>query len=452
MICSHCQKSIPDSQAKFCPFCGTVIGPMPQSSNNTNTTVHLQPNKKLFFIVIGLILMLLLVGGVLSLLRAGKLLQKTSSPSTSLAKRENNTGSTTLNSLQKIITPTSIPTKTKYDIDTDGDSIPDFVELATGYDPNKDECLLKACEGFDPNSATAPKVNVMFILDSSGSMAQMAGSQIKMTAAKEAMKKYITQVSANTNVGLMVYGHKGSNNTSDKSLSCSSIDILYPLGPVNKDQFTKAVDSFQPTGWTPIGASLRKAKDAFVGKEKDTNIILLVSDGEETCESDPIGAAAEIKNSGMKLQVDVIGFNLGAGAKTQLQQVATITSGTFYDAQTSEEFQKVFDAAQENQKKNTQYLDCGFKAWGGQVGCLDARWKKAMNYLTDLLFSTYKSPYNGVTAGNDDNREDIRRIQKEISDYYTKYAKTAQVSFEDVSTKVLDNQKAIDEQFKNIQR
>ncbi|PIX74426.1 hypothetical protein COZ39_00490 [Candidatus Roizmanbacteria bacterium CG_4_10_14_3_um_filter_33_21] len=50
MICPHCQKPIPDSQAKFCPFCGTTIIQTSQPSNNSTAAVQTQPNKKLFFL------------------------------------------------------------------------------------------------------------------------------------------------------------------------------------------------------------------------------------------------------------------------------------------------------------------------------------------------------------------------------------------------------------------
>ena len=106
MICPHCQKPIPDSQAKFCPFCGTTIIQTSQPSNNSTAAVQTQPNKKLFFFGIGLILILLLAGGVLSLFRAGKSLQKINSPSSAIPEIKKSS-STIMNSLKSTITPTT---------------------------------------------------------------------------------------------------------------------------------------------------------------------------------------------------------------------------------------------------------------------------------------------------------------------------------------------------------
>ena len=130
---------------------------------------------------------------------------------------------------------------TKYSTDSDGDSIPDFVETATGYNPNQDECLLASC-GQGGVTAQKQTTNILFILDASGSMAETAGSQVKMTAAKNALKNLAASVPTSVNVGLMVYGYKGSNSTADKQVSCQSIDMFYPLSPMNPSTFNQAVD------------------------------------------------------------------------------------------------------------------------------------------------------------------------------------------------------------------
>ena len=384
MICPHCQKPIPDSQAKFCPFCGTTIIQTSQPSNNSTAAVQTQPNKKLFFFGIGLILILLLAGGVLSLFRAGKSLQKINLPSSAIPEIKKSS-STIMNSLKSTITPTTTLTKTKYDIDTAGDSYPDFLEIAIDYDPNKDECLASnPCDDPEFKNVSTPKVNVIFILDSSGSMAQMAGSEQKMAVAKGALSKYIANLPEQVNVGLMVYGHTGSNNTSDKTLSCNSIEMIYPLGKIDKNVFSQKINTFQPTGWTPIGSSLLITKQVFSGHEKEKNMILLISDGIETCDSNPVGAATEVKNAGLDLTIDVIGFNLDSNARSQLKQVATIGGGTYFDAQTSQDFKKVADTWWENFRATNKFLACSTTNLFRDTDCLYNKYMKAIKYLLNL--------------------------------------------------------------------
>ena len=164
--------------------------------------------------------------------------------------------------------PTQAP-KTKYDIDTDGDAIPDFVETAIGFDPNYNNalvCVKKSCEASGQQTVQSTQTNILFILDASGSMAESISGGIKMDLAKQALKKYAESVPAGTNVGLMVYGHRGSNNVKDKEVSCAGIETVYQMGQMNKSVFEAAFAKFSPTGWTVIGGSLRKSADVFAGR------------------------------------------------------------------------------------------------------------------------------------------------------------------------------------------
>jgi|GEM_PF-3349949 len=288
----------------------------------------------------------------------------------------------------------------KYTLDSDNDSFPDFLETAIGYDPQKDECLLAGCD--DPNfkNASQSTKNILFILDSSGSMIETAGTQRKIDAAKEALKKYINTLTDNANVSLMVYGHKGSNSVSNKALSCSSIDILYPLQKINKTEFVKSVDSFEPTGWTPIGSALTKAKEVFKDFETQKNYVLLISDGIETCDSNPIQSAKDLKALNINPQIDVIGFNLNSTAKTQLEEIAKVGGGTYFDAQTSEDLKKTFETWSLNLHNLIDWQNCMVQDAIKFQNCFVQRKITADNYIQKLLRSIkYPSPeYNSIRA------------------------------------------------------
>ena len=133
-------------------------------------------------------------------------------------------------------------------------------------------------------------LNVEIILDASGSMAQSAGGKIKMEAAKDSITEFVSQLPEGAKIGLRVYGHKGSNADSDMALSCSSSDMVYAMAPMDQGQFQAALDSVQPTGWTPTGLALGEAKKdlAQFDGQNNTNIVYLVSDGVSTCNDDPV--------------------------------------------------------------------------------------------------------------------------------------------------------------------
>lgn len=164
----------------------------------------------------------------------------------------------------------------------------------------------------DPRYQPKENYNVEIILDASGSMATVIGNQTMMAMAKEAIREFAEALPAKANVALRVYGHKGSSAAKDKEVSCDSSELIYPLEPFDKAKLNDALDQFEPAGWTPIARSLQEAQKDLSEHDgaHSTNVIYLVSDGEETCGGDPVKAAEELADSNITPIVNIIGFNV----------------------------------------------------------------------------------------------------------------------------------------------
>lgn len=302
--------------------------------------------------------------------------------------------------------------KTKYDIDSDGDAIPDFVETAIGFDPNYNNaltCVKKSCEAPGQQTAQSTQTNILFILDASGSMAESISGGVKMDLAKQSLKKYAESLPTETNVGLMVYGHKGSNNAKDKAVSCAGIETVYPMGEMNKSAFEAVFSKFSPTGWTVIGGALRKSANEFTGKDGQNNHVIVISDGIETCGSDPAGAAKELKNLSINPQIDVIGLAVDAAARTQLEEVAKIGGGTYKPANSGLELE---DALKKTIEAARQSLVCSFKTSTAYQNCLILeQYRPASQYLQNLQLQALK---------NKDMEEEaaIRGAKSRLLDYW----------------------------------
>lgn len=194
-------------------------------------------------------------------------------------------------------------------------------------------------------------LNVVILLDASGSMAAAVNGKAKMDTAKESILNFVKSLPKKANVGIRVYGHKGSGSDADKKLSCSSSEIMYPISEYKEADFQSALGKITPSGWTPIELAINEAKKDLSKYDgaSNTNIVYLVSDGISTCDDDPVKAAKDLYNSNISPIINVIGFDIDSAGQNQMKQIADATEGIYTDVsdgnQLSEELSKVNDLA-----------------------------------------------------------------------------------------------------------
>ncbi|MEX2503270.1 MAG: hypothetical protein WD378_00370 [Egicoccus sp.] len=71
------------------------------------------------------------------------------------------------------------------------------------------------------------------------------------------MRGVVDALPDGTHVGLRVYGHREPNT--DEERGCQDSELVGPVQPLDRDAMRTAIDEFQPSGFTPIGLSLREA-------------------------------------------------------------------------------------------------------------------------------------------------------------------------------------------------
>lgn len=64
------------------------------------------------------------------------------------------------------------------------------------------------------------------LLDASSSMLSSVDNHSKMNIAKTAVSRFAHTLGSDSHISLVVYGHGGTQNNKDQSLSCSTIDEL----------------------------------------------------------------------------------------------------------------------------------------------------------------------------------------------------------------------------------
>ena len=142
---------------------------------------------------------------------------------------------------------------------------------------------------------------VEIILDASGSMLQKIGTQRRIDIAKQTLTRLTTKsIPAGTPFAMRVFGREVDSCQTDLDLP------LKPLDPaVVAAYIAKLV--VKNNAKTPIGASLDKVADDLKAVRGE-RLVILLTDGEETCGGDAAAAIEKLKKSGVGLRVNIVGF------------------------------------------------------------------------------------------------------------------------------------------------
>jgi Ca-activated chloride channel family protein len=181
----------------------------------------------------------------------------------------------------------------------------------------------------EPVPGATPKVEL--VLDVSGSMsAKDIDGQSRMSAAKQAFDDVLDSTPEGVDLGIRTLGANYPGN--DRKTGCKDTAQLYPVGQLNRDQAKSAVATLQPTGWTPIGPALLAAAGDIKGGD-GTHRLVLITDGEDTCNANPCDVARQIAAEGIDLTIDTLGLIPDAKTRNQLSCIAEATGGTYTTVQ-----------------------------------------------------------------------------------------------------------------------
>lgn len=177
----------------------------------------------------------------------------------------------------------------------------DYRQIATGL-------LMGLCLAVAPARATDQSRcldDAMLVLDGSGSMAGTDLNAMRPHIAKvrEALAAVLPQVAPLRNLGLMVYGPGGTSS------KCHNIELRLPPGPNSAQTLMSEVNGVVPAGQTPLTDSVHQAAVALHFRDKPA-VVVLLTDGEETCGGDPCRLARQLKAEAAQLTIHVIGFKV----------------------------------------------------------------------------------------------------------------------------------------------
>jgi hypothetical protein len=188
--------------------------------------------------------------------------------------------------------------------------------------------------------------SIALVLDASGSMkARLPDGASRIDAAKAAVATVVGRLPTETRLALRVYGHQSPTQRRD----CKDTALLVPFDSLanNKSAVLEASRGVQAQGYTPITYVLKLAAEDLARENASSRVVVLVSDGQETCEGDPCATAKALAEADAKLVVHAIGIGVSTAARFQLQCIANMARGAYFDANTGAELARVLGEASE---------------------------------------------------------------------------------------------------------
>jgi hypothetical protein len=190
-----------------------------------------------------------------------------------------------------------------------------------------------------PAPVASAQGQVAIILDTSGSMLQPLGDSTRADVARGALTDLVTTtIPPGTTVSLRTFG--------DTPDSCET-RLVVPPGPLDPAAMSATIASVPVVNLvrTPIGAAL-EATLADLAAGEGPRIVVLVTDGEETCDGDPAAAIQALVDSGIDVRVNIVGFAIDdAALAAQFESWARLGNGQYIDAGNAAELDAAVAAA-----------------------------------------------------------------------------------------------------------
>jgi Ca-activated chloride channel family protein len=205
--------------------------------------------------------------------------------------------------------------------------------------------------------------DAMIVFDASGSMAGNVSQGIatikpRIDEARHALAAVLPRVARYRRVGLVTYGPGAYNQC--------NVQLKFEPTPNAAQRIMREVNSLTPAGRTPLTSAVEAAADVLDYRKKP-GLIVLLTDGEETCGRSPCDLGRQLHASAAELTVHVISYRtanfswVGENSILDTKCLAEENNGFYITAYNYQELVDAFEKA----------LDCPMIAgstlsWGSE--------------------------------------------------------------------------------------
>ncbi len=189
-----------------------------------------------------------------------------------------------------------------------------------------------------PQQKIPERTRILFLLDGSGSMLARWENTHRITVAKKLLSEMIDSLREvrNLELALRIYGHQYDQ----RLRRCDDSKLEVPFSRENHSRIISVLKNLGPKGNTPIAYSLEQAANDFPNGNDARNIIIIITDGIESCGGDPCAVSLALQKKGIFLKPFIIGIGMDHEFEAQFGCM-----GSFYDAANISEFKMALNRA-----------------------------------------------------------------------------------------------------------
>jgi Ca-activated chloride channel homolog len=186
--------------------------------------------------------------------------------------------------------------------------------------------------------------DAMIVFDASGSMAGnmvqgLFSAVTRIDEVRKALAEVLPGATKFRKVGLITYGPGPYQQC--------NVELNFPPIANAAEPIMSAVNALNPAGKTPLVEAVKQAADVLHDRTT-RGVVVLLTDGEETCGGAPCALGQALKAAGQQLTVHVIGFQLrgfswtGAQSILDVKCLAEETGGLYITAQNRHDLVQAF--------------------------------------------------------------------------------------------------------------
>jgi Mg-chelatase subunit ChlD len=221
------------------------------------------------------------------------------------------------------------------------------VTYSLSYEPSPEELpppepgrlavLSPEHEGVRP-AVLATDAAIDLVVDTSGSMRKRLGDRTRIDIAKDVLTRLVREdLPVGTQVALRQFP--------PPSDPCGSL-LLTPLGPLEPASVVGTIAGLTAPkdARTPLARAIAAVADDLEGAT-GRRIVVVVSDGRESCKGDPAAEVKRLRAAGYEVTLNVVGLTLDRASRKGIARLADLGGGSYFDASDAESLGAALRAA-----------------------------------------------------------------------------------------------------------